>query len=325
MGYDATPKGRVGYACTVFGSKIFVTGSDDKISVHFVGSIVYIEKDDGTVTSWEPLLVIDGQQRLTTITLLLTALANVKDEAGLIEGFSPAMLRGYYLQNTLEKGDKQHRLVLSQTDKTSLIAIVNNQSQPKEYSIRITENYKLFTDLIASQNGDLTNVCKGLAKLLMVDVKLKRGEDNPQLIFESMNSLGKELSEADLIRNYILMGLEPELQTRLYENYWRPMEVDFGQEAYSVYFDAFMRHYLTVKTGDIPKLNAVYDTFKEHARVLRLEAIDDNTHVENLIRDVRNYAGYFCAMTLGSETDTDLKNAFHDLKELKVDVAYPFL
>jgi predicted transport protein len=103
------------------------------------------------------------------------------------------------------------------------------------------------------------------------------------------------------------------------------MEVDFGQEAYTVYFDAFMRHYLTVKTGDIPKLNAVYDTFKEHARVSRLEAVDDNTHIENLIRDVRNYASYFCAMTLGSETDSELKNAFHDLKELKVDVAYPFL
>lgn len=78
---------------------------------------------------------------------------------------------------------------------------------------------------------------------------LNRGQDNPQLIFESMNSTGKALSQADLVRNFILMGLEPEHQTRLYEDHWRPMEVAFGQQGYSEYFDSFMRHYLTVKTG----------------------------------------------------------------------------
>src|SRR6185503_13905799 len=122
-----------------------------------------------------------------------------------------------------------------------------------------------FRDLIARQKDDLTAVCKGLVKLMMVDIKLKRGEDNPQLIFESMNSTGKKLSQADLIRNYILMGLEPEVQTRLYENFWRPMEIDFGQEAYGTHFDAFMRHYLTVKTGEIPRLDEVYEAFKAHA------------------------------------------------------------
>lgn len=78
---------------------------------------------------------------------------------------------------------------------------------------------------------------------------LNRGQDNPQLIFESMNSTGKALSQADLVRNFILMGLEPEHQTRLYEDHWRPMEVACGQQGYSEYFDSFMRHYLTVKTG----------------------------------------------------------------------------
>lgn len=81
---------------------------------------------------------------------------------------------------------------------------------------------------------------------------LNRGQDNPQLIFESMNSTGKALSQADLVRNFILMGLEPEHQTRLYEDHWRPMEVAFGQQGYSEYFDSFMRHYLTVKTGRSP-------------------------------------------------------------------------
>ena len=97
---------------------------------------------------------------------------------------------------------------------------------------------------------------------MVVDIALNRDQDNPQLIFESMNSTGKELSQADLIRNFILMGLEPQLQTRLYEQYWRPMELDFGQEAYGTHFDSFMRHYLTVKTGEIPNVREVYEAFK---------------------------------------------------------------
>jgi predicted transport protein len=160
---------------------------------------------------------------------------------------------------------------------------------------------------------------------MMVDIKLKRGEDNPQLIFESMNSTGKELSQADLIRNFILMGLEPELQTNLYNQYWRPMEIDFGQEAYGTHFDGFMRHYLTVKTGEIPNINAVYDSFKVHARESKPDGIDDDTHIENLVREMRNYARHFCAMALAAEPDPELSLAFHDLRELKVDVAYPFL
>ena len=116
----------------------------------------------------------------------------------------------------------------------------------------MTQNFALFESWIAGCKDDFA-VCKGLAKLVVVDIALNRDQDNPQLIFESMNSTGRELSQADLIRNFILMGLEPVLQTRLYEQFWRPMEVDFGQEAYGTHFDGFMRHYLTVKTGEIPE------------------------------------------------------------------------
>ena len=112
-------------------------------------------------------------------------------------------------------------------------------------------HHRWVTELLAEQKGDLAPVCRGLAKLVVVDIALSRDQDNPQLIFESMNSTGKELSQADLIRNFILMGLDPGRQTRLYEEYWRPMELDFGQEAYGTQFDSFMRHYLTVRTGDM--------------------------------------------------------------------------
>ena len=170
-------------------------------------------------------------------------------------------------------------------------------------------------------NGDLVALCKGLAKLVVVDIALSREQDNPQLIFESMNSTGRELTQADLIRNFVLMGLEPALQSRLYEEYWRPMELDFGQEAYGTHFDGFMRHYLTVKTGDIPRVSEVYEAFKKHARTPETT----EAGVEALVSELRIYAGYFCAMALGAEPDAELKHAFHDVRELKVDVAYPFL
>jgi predicted transport protein len=117
------------------------------------------------------------------------------------------------------------------------------------------------------------------------------------------------------------MGLEPQLQTRLYEQYWRPMEVDFGQEAYATHFDSFIRHYLTVKTGEIPNVREVYEAFKQYARSPEVATAS----VETLAGDIRTFARYYCAMALGSESDTDLKAAFHDIRELKVDVAFPFL
>ena len=300
---------------------ILRAGQNDDISAHFIGSVVYVEKGLYSISAQSPLLVIDGQQRLTTVSLLIAALASAIGEGEPIEGFSPRKLCNYYLLNPEEEGERHFKLILSQTDKASLISILKDAPQPKEHSIRITENLKLFQELLAGQKEDLLTVCKGIAKLMVVDISLDRDQDNPQLIFESMNSTGRELSQADLIRNFILMGLEPELQTRLYESYWRPMELAFGQEAYTTHFDGFMRHYLTVRTGEIPKMGEVYDAFKKHARTSNVA----NAGVESLVSELHAYAGHFCAMALGTEEDSELNRAFHDLRELKVDVAYPLL
>ena len=307
--------------CRQLWDDIIRIGKDDVISVHFIGSIVYIEEGLSNNTVQSPQLVIDGQQRLTTVTLLIAALAEALGHDEPVDGFSAKKLRNYYLLNPEETGERHYKLLLSQTDKTSLTAIVAGNEQPENHSIRVTQNFELFEELIAGGKDDLTAICNGLAKLVVVDIALNRDQDNPQLIFESMNSTGRELSQADLIRNFILMGLEPILQSRLYEQFWRPMEIAFGQEAYNTHFDAFMRHYLTVKTGDIPRLDEVYEAFKALAR--STGATD--AAVEPLVKEIRDYARYFCAMALGVETDPDLKLAFHDLRELKVDVAYPFL
>ena len=310
--------------CRQLWADLMRAGRDDKVKAHFIGSIVYVERGLSTVTTEEALLVIDGQQRLTTSTLLIAALAEhfkTHSVAELLDAFSFKKLRNYYLLNPDEDGDRHYKLILSETDKDTLLALLQDTPMPAQASTRITENYALFQSLIEEHQHELEAVCQGLAKLVIVDVALDRSQDNPQLIFESMNSTGLELSQADLIRNYILMGLEPKLQTELYNTYWRPMEKAFGQAAYVVHFDAFMRHYLTTKTGEIPNVREVYLAFKAFAQ----KQPDTHTRTRDLVADIHAYALYYCAMALGTETDAGLKQAFHDLRELKVDVAYPFL
>ncbi|MEM9949314.1 MAG: DUF262 domain-containing protein, partial [Cyanobacteria bacterium P01_D01_bin.36] len=229
--------------------------------------------------------------------------------------------RSRYLIDPERGGNRAFKLVLTQTDKDTMLAVVRQRKLPQHCSMRVKENFEFFERQIAACQSDVVALCRGLAKLVIVDVALERGQDNPQLIFESMNSTGRALSQADLIRNFVLMGLEPSHQTQLYEDCWRPMELDFGQEVYASDFDSFMRYYLTVKTGEIPNVKNVYEAFKEHVRSPQKcsEPIDE------LVADLQAFSQYYCAIALKKEPDLALSRAFEDLRELKVDVAYPFL
>lgn len=302
--------------CERLWDDIMNVGSNN-VPSHFIGSIMYI-KDSSPISKPEPLLVIDGQQRLTTVSLLLEALAR-KIGDNEIEGFSAKKIRHYYLINPLETGDRKYKLLLSQNDRNTYISIIEQREYPKDFSVRIKDIFEYFTNKIDKlSENDIQNLCLGLSKLFIVDISLSRDKDNPQLIFESMNSTGKDLSQADLIRNFMLMRLDGETQKRLYEDYWRPMELEFGQEAYSSYFDSFMRHDLTMKTGNIPKIDEVYEEFKNYF----YNSQRDN---EEELKELKKYAAYFCAMALDKEEDKELKEAFSDLRELKVDVSYPLL
>lgn len=136
-----------------------------------------------------------------------------------------------------------------------------------------------------------------------------------------MNSTGLALSQADLIRNFVLMGLEPSRQEQLYEELWRPMELAFGQDAYNKHFDSFMRHYLTVKTSNIPKVGQVYEAFKSFAR----DQEAAGKVVDTLLTDLRKFADHYCALAFGRDVKQDVAGALRDLRELEVDVAYPLL
>lgn len=309
--------------CLQLWEDITKAGSDDNILGHFVGSIVYIQEHVYQVSDKDPLLVIDGQQRLTSVILIIAALVELLDDDSHSDWFNAKRFQDFYLFNPHEFDEMKYKLLLSKTDKRTLASIVSRESLPFPSSTRIKENYNLFKELISGYPKDKRLIFQGLLKLLVVDIALDRNQDNPQLIFESMNSKGKPLSQADLIRNFVLMGLSPEEQKRLYEDLWYPMEEEFGQEDYNKHFDKFMRYFLTMQDDrKIPKENEVYIAFKKkYASSKSL----DKSDAEAIVKKIRRFSSHYCKIVLEQETDSVLKPVFIDLNELKVTPVYPFL
>ncbi|PUD68980.1 DUF262 and DUF1524 domain-containing protein [Helicobacter pylori] len=301
--------------CKQLWDDIIKIGGNDKMNGHFIGSILYVLGDN---THSSPLLIIDGQQRLTTITLLCIALRNhLNDEDEFLEKFSRQEIQNRYLINSDEKGDKKFKLILSELDRDTLLSLIDkDRRKPSEPSLKIMENFKLFEEWIRKNTDKLETIFKGLDKLMIVEISLERSKDNPQLIFESMNSTGKDLTQTDLIKNYILMGLEPEKQKIFYEKYWRAMEEDFKQN--ETLFNQFVRHYLTIKTREIPNINKVYEAFKRYQQERGIET-------EALLQDLQKYCGYFCQIVFKKEADKDLNKALSFLVDLEMDVIYPLL
>ncbi|GAA9460550.1 DUF262 and DUF1524 domain-containing protein [Helicobacter pylori] len=307
--------------CEQLWDDIIKIGGNDKANGHFIGSILYVL--DGNTPS-SPLLIIDGQQRLTTITLLLIALRDYlndeNDEDEFLEKFSRSKIQNRYLTNSDKKGDKKFRLILSESDKDTLLSLIDkDKRKPSEPSSKIVENFKLFEEWV-SNTDKLETIFKGLEKLMIVWIALDKEKDDPQLIFESMNSKGIELTQTDLIRNYIVMETEAEKQEGFYNKYWRAMEEDFKQD--EKLFDRFVRHYLTIKTRDIPNLNKVYEAFKGYQQKEGIE-------IEDLLKDLQKYCGYFCQIAFKKEADKkadkDLNKALSFLVDLDMDVVYPLL
>ncbi len=300
--------------CKQLWDDIIKIGGNDKMNGHFIGSILYARVDD---THSSPLLIIDGQQRLTTITLLFIALRNrSSEEVEILEKFSRKKVESYLI-NSDKDGDKKFRLILSESDKdTSLSLIDKDRRKPSEPSLKIVENFKLFEKWIRKNTDKLETIFKGLEKLMIVWIALKKEKDDPQLVFESMNSKGIELTQTDLIRNYVVMETEIEKRKDFYNQYWRAMEEDFKQN--ETLFDRFVRHYLTIKTREIPNINKVYEAFKRYQQEKGIET-------ETLLQDLQKYYGYFCQIAFKKEADKDLNKALSFLVDLEMDVIYPLL
>jgi uncharacterized protein with ParB-like and HNH nuclease domain len=160
--------------CAQLWADVLRAGSNPRLGAHFTGSIVYVAKDQSTNTSAEPDPIIDGQQRVTTVTLMLIALARrleelPEDQREPWDGFSPKKIRNRYLLNEDEEGERQFKLILSQGDKGALIALLQNVAPVADSVTRVVDNFDYFQQRLAAPNLDLATVCRGLDKLIVVD------------------------------------------------------------------------------------------------------------------------------------------------------------
>ncbi len=301
--------------CEKLLSDILLASKNSK--AHFIGSVVHFQPEITTTMGVPKKLVIDGQQRLTTITILLTALRNfLKNNEGIkIKETSHEEIQDLYLFNPHKSGEEKFKLLLTKKDKETLIQILDFIPFNEHGSKRIQDNYNFFFDKINADN--VSNIFNGIQNLIIVDAQLEFGKDNPQLIFESLNSTGLGLSHADLIRNFIIMGQTKDVQDRIYSQSWFPMEQLFGDNIGRM--TGFFRDYLTMKTGIIPKLDGIYEAFKGYVQAYV------GSDIESEAKELYNVASYYTNFALNREEDQDLKIVFNDLRQLRVEVSYPLI
>ena len=312
--------------CQQLLDNILRVGSDNEIESHCLDSIVYIDRQVTAIGSVRKLLVIDGQQRLTTLSLLLSALSlAIKDEGNDIStpedkgsdiGTSSEELQNCYLFNDQE-GELRYKLLLTKDDKETFIDLLENRyhSPPENPSSLLVENHVFFKNRL--KKVDLKTLYTGIKKLKIVSVALDPTTDGPQKILASLHSTEVTLSQADCIRNYVFMNLD--FQERLYESHWFPMEQLFANE-YAKRSDSFMRNYLTLKMGRVPSRKAVCEKFKEYYPVNY-----NSEQLKKIVKEILHYAKYYVKMVLLTDRDRELWKCFSYLVELQTDVPYPFL
>ena len=291
--------------CEQLWDDVLHVGENENIPSHFLGSIVSIGDGSPTVPKF---LVIDGQQRLATLSLLLSVLGRAIEVKNVDIGIDRIRLEGYYLFNDREAGELRYKQLLTLHDKDTLIQLLETGEASDNTSL-LVKNYQFFEDKL--KHVDLEAVYKGIQKLMIVDITLDARSDNPQLIFESLNSTGLSLSQADLIRNYVLMGQEPSIQNRLYKTYWYPMEQSFGTH-YAKRFGLFIRDYLTLKARQIPKKGQVYESFKRY--------VADKQHpeaLEAIIKEIVHYSKHYVRIALLKEEDRELRACLEDIHALE--------
>ena len=285
---------------------------------HFVGSIVNIA-EQAMPTGVQKYMIIDGQQRMTTLTLLLLALRDYAIQHPEDTTINSRRIDNMLLKNEYEVGDERYKLLLTETDRDILIRLVESKPIPDGTKSRLIDNYKFFSGKIADRDLQPAEIYESIGKLQIVNITLDRTMDDAQAIFESLNSTGKELSESDLIRNYVLMGLEPSEQTYVYEHLWRPMEQLFLYETQDSVMDSFFRHYLTMKLTRIPKQGRVYEEFKLYHLNCEFGTIRE------LCQDLLNYAKFYTDIVFKRSNNADLKRLYEDIVDLRMEVSYPFL
>lgn len=285
---------------------------------HFVGSIVNIA-EQAMPTGVQKYMIIDGQQRMTTLTLLLLALRDYAIKNPEDKTINARRIDNMLLKNEYEVGDERYKLLLTETDRDILMKLVDEKPIAEDTKSKLLDNYHFFVGKIADRELAPAEIYESIGKLQIVNITLDRTVDDAQAIFESLNSTGKELSESDLIRNYVLMGLEPTEQTYVYEHLWRPMELLFVYETQGSIMDRFFRDYLTMKLTRIPKQGRVYEEFKLYHLNCEFGTIRE------LCQDLLTYSKYYTDIVFKRSSNPMLKPLYEDIIDLRMEVSYPFL
>ena len=281
--------------------------------MHFIGSIVYVCNDEYTTDEIEKFVVIDGQQRITTITLLLIALYHLAIELEDVK-LADTILEYYLINKNADSDEFKVKLKATENNDKDLRALLNREPILSNYS-NVKNNYNFFKKNIGENNRNV--VFEGFKRLLFVEIRLERGKDNAQKIFESLNSTGLDLSQADLIRNYILMDLEPAEQNRLYNNYWSYIESFTKVDGVSFVSD-FIRDYLTIVNGEITNKDSVFLAFKKQYPL--------NNQIEKVLEDLLKYALIYNKFLVPRTIqDNDIRQAVEYIQYMDMNVAYPFL
>lgn len=289
---------------------------------HFVGSIVSIAEKKALM-GVQKQLIIDGQQRMTTLSILMIALRDYLKETTPEDEYEDN-ITDLLLKNPKRKGEDAYKMLLTDTDKEIMIKLVDGLKISESEDSQIYTNYLYFKKKVSEGVLTPVQIFNSISKLDIVGIILDKEQgDEPQLIFESLNSTGMDLSKSDLIRNFILMGLDNEEQIKIYNNYWKPFEGYFKNPDVPERMDRFFRDYLVMKKGSYVNFAYIYDVFKDYA------GNSEFSKIEDLAEDVMIYGDLYTNITSDNKTLPESQKAlepiFEEIRSLRMEVAYPFL
>lgn len=289
---------------------------DDLVSVekdgketHFFGSIV------SYAHSRDEVVLIDGQQRITTVSLILIAIVNALKKGAMSTKDDTLVFRiEDFLVDKYDRTERKFRLKPFRDDRVAFDSLIYKDEADYIHESKVTINYRYFYDrIVTNKELSVDELFHAVNCLEIIDIELEpQHGDNPQLIFESLNSTGLDLTESDKIRNFVLMNLEPAVQESYYDKYWNKIEKCSRDE-----LDGFIRNYLTVKRGVIPTLKGIYPAFKAYTK--------SRGDIESVLQDMLVYACAYQDVVSFNIGDDDANEVAKRLDLLDMTVAYPFL